>query len=184
MLTPCRHPLLTPHTSLHPYLQILDRWLWEGVLDDPHSEFMVQEVKVGRGQEEGGRGGGEQGVCVCVNIRGRGGGHQACTMTSPLTLLPSGYQARRPHLHLPLPPSLHAQGIGRDDLTSDGQLAFWYTRYMLRQAHTQQQGAQQQQQGVLDIPLFLQAHADTILTTGEKGPDWWNRRDEQGMGRA
>ena len=26
--------------------QILDRWLWEGVLDDPHAEFMVQESKV------------------------------------------------------------------------------------------------------------------------------------------
>ena len=28
-----------------PYFQVLDRWLWEGVLDDPHSEFMVQEDK-------------------------------------------------------------------------------------------------------------------------------------------
>ena len=72
----------------------------------------------------------------------------------------------------PPPPCLPplAQGIGRDDLTSDGQLAFWYTRYMLRQAHTQQQAQQQQ----LDIPLFLQAHADTILTTGEKEQDWRN----------
>ena len=36
---------------LHPSLltQILERWLWEGVLDDPHAEFMVQESKVGYG---------------------------------------------------------------------------------------------------------------------------------------
>ena len=53
--------------------------------------------------------------------------------------------------------------IGRDDLTSDGQLAFWYTRYMLREAGAQQEGGGQLP---LDIPVFLRAHAETILTTG------------------
>ena len=47
--------LFIPH--FHSHLQILDRWLWEGVLDDPHSEFMVQEVKV----RAGGGGGRQQG---------------------------------------------------------------------------------------------------------------------------
>ncbi len=120
------------------------------------------------------------------------------------------------------------KGVGRDDLTPDGQLAFWYTRYALRQ---QQQGpaSARQQQGhappgtpatplltsggdqpevssphplssraappfalsqkrgfvivttlvryvivylplprlQLDVPVFLAAHADAILTTGK-----------------
>ncbi|GAX72609.1 hypothetical protein CEUSTIGMA_g65.t1 [Chlamydomonas eustigma] len=137
-----------------PYFQILERWLLDGVLDDPHQEFMIQENKA----------------------------------------------------------------ISRDDLTSDGQLAFWYSRYTLRSvagissvetpssstttpasASSQQQrrgttkagndassttpapspmmanagsplavNTHQEQQGAgLDVPVFLEAHADMILNTGK-----------------
>ena len=60
--------------------------------------------------------------------------------------------------------------MGRDDLTPDGQLAFWYSRYTLRQ---QQAGGAATapeplavMSTVLDVPVFLQSHAETILTTG------------------
>ena len=63
--------------------------------------------------------------------------------------------------------------MGRDDLTPDGQLAIWYSRYTLRQQQQQAGGAvavpepmSAAQAPVLDVPVFLQSHAETILTTG------------------
>ncbi|EIE26959.1 hypothetical protein COCSUDRAFT_46296 [Coccomyxa subellipsoidea C-169] len=106
-----------------PYFKMLERWLCEGVLDDPFAEFMVQE---------------------------------------------------NPE-------------IGRDSINAKGQSAFWHDRYTLRQAARDgaaaapvadefggsYPAASRPREGTaapLDVPIFLDALKDTILTTGKH----WN----------
>ena len=68
--------------SSEPYLRILQRWVHEGVLDDPHGEFMVEEVHY--------RGGGGHGASGVAS--GSGAGR---SVEDPLSLHPSQWWGTR-----------------------------------------------------------------------------------------
>jgi hypothetical protein len=126
------------------------------VLDDPHAEFMVQESKVSQsvGHRVGSRAQVE-GECSSSGDGGETKGRARKVPRSSFTLVHTWCTAC---LSLP-------QGVGRDDLTPDGQLAFWYSRYTLRRQAVHG-GTVPEPHAQLDVPVFLRAHAETILTTG------------------
>jgi hypothetical protein len=58
----------------------------------------------------------------------------------------------------------------RDSLTSDGQAAFWHTRYMLRQSLDGRMGVPAAGVGGAprhDVPAFLQRVKEAVLSTGK-----------------